>query len=592
MLSVAHRPVSGGARPSMHPQNRPINKALSEIADLLELQLADPVRVRAYRRASKIVAGFTTSVHAMHRFGTDLHDTPGLSEGLLPTIQELAETGSCAMLQRLHADIPRELGALLQIPHLGPQRVRTLHEELGVTSLAELHAAALAGRLQALPSFGPRLEHQLLKAMTAHFGRVRRFRVDLMERQAAERMAWVGQLAHVGRVEIAGDLRRGCDSVAEIDLVAESTHERDVIVAFAAHRDVQEIPFAGRRRIGVVMQDSQRVNLQVAPPECFGAFWLARTGSAAHLAQLAVHAGRRHMTLDETGLARGGTTIAAAHESEIYAALGLPWMPPELREHLADLEAAAAGMLPILVTRADVQGDLHVRSRNGGVEHDLLPLVDAARVRGLRYIAVADPARRQHASRDSDLSRLSRQIDVIDRLNATLTDFVILKSVHADILSDGRLDVPDALLARLDLVMGSVGDAQDLTRKRQTDRLLRAMDNRHFSLLARPTGRLVEERKPYAIDFARVLRHARERGCFMEASGDPARLDLDATGCRAARAAGVGVVVTSGADAAIGLDDLRHGVTQARRGSLRAEDVLNTRPAAALLALLALTMRR
>jgi DNA polymerase (family 10) len=576
----------------MHPQNRPIKKALSEIADLLELQHADPVRVRAYRRASTIVAGFPKSVHAMRRGDGDLQDAHGLSEGLVPTIRELAETGTCAMLQRLHAEIPRELGALLEIAHLGPKRVRTLHEELGVTSLADLHAAALAGRLQALPSFGPRLEHQILKSMTEYFGRVRRFRVDTIGAEAARLSAWLAQRSEVRRVEISGELRRGCDSLAGIDLVAEAAHERDVVIAFAAHPDVVQVPFSGLRRIGVVMQGGLQVNLHVAPQERFGAYWLARTGSSAHLRHLGRIAARRHMTLDETGLARAGTLVAAAQEEDIYAGLDLAWIPPELREDRGEVEAAASGTLPRLLQRADVRGDLHVRSRSGGVEGDLVLLVEAARARGLSYMAIADQARRLDATRENDLDRVLRQMEVIDRLNATSRDFVILKSVHVDILQDGRLNLPDDVLARLDLVMGSVDDGFDLTRRRQTDRLMRAMDNRYFSVLGSPTGRLVEERRPYAVDLARLLRHARERGCFLQLNGDPSRLDLDDAGCRQAREAGVLVAIGSSADMAGGIDDLHHGVVQARRGGLEAVDVLNTRALPALRDLLAPTMRR
>jgi DNA polymerase (family 10) len=334
------------------------------------------------------------------------------------------------------------------------------------------------------------------------------------------------------------------------------------------------------------------VNLHVAPQERFGAYWLARTGSSAHLRHLGRIAARRHMTLDETGLARAGTLVAAAQEEDIYAGLDLAWIPPELREDRGEVEAAASGTLPRLLQRADVRGDLHVRSRSGGVEGDLVLLAEAARARGLSYMAIADQARRLDATRENDLDRVLRQMEVIDRLNATSRDFVILKSVHVDILQDGRLNLPDDVLARLDLVMGSVDDGFDLTRRRQTDRLMRAMDNRYFSVLGSPTGRLVEERRPYAVDLARLLRHARERGCFLQLNGDPSRLDLDDAGCRQAREAGVLVAIGSSADTAGGIDDLHHGVVQARRGGLEAVDVLNTRALPALRDLLAPTMRR
>jgi DNA polymerase (family 10) len=576
----------------MHPQNSAIKNALTQIADLLELQHADPLRVRAYRRASSVVAGLPLSVHAMRRGANDLRDVRELPEGLVPTIRELADTGDCAMLQRLRAEIPRGLGARREIAHLGPKRVRALHEELGIASVDDLHAAAAAGRLQALPGFGPRLEHQILKATSERLSRARRLPVDVMGADAARLGAWLAQLPDVQRVEVAGELRRGVDSLADLDLVAESASERDVVSAFAAHPDVTQVPFAGLRRIGVVMHDSLQVHLQVAAPGRFGACWLARTGSPAHLRHLAREAARLRMTLDETGLARGTTSVAAAREEDIYAALGLAWIPPELREDHGEIEAAAAGTLPRLVERADVRGDLRVGTRDGGRERELLPIVTAARARGLAYVAIADHVRRLDGARESDLSRLARQMDDIDRLNERLGPFVVLKGAHVDILDDGRLNVPDDVLARLDLVVGSVDDLLDMTRRRQTDRLMRAMDNRFFSILASPTGRLVEERRPYQVDLPRLLRHARERGCFIEANGAPARLDLDGAGCALARAAGVLVAIDSAASSPANLDDLRHGVTQARRGGLQAGDVLNTRAVEDVRALLARTMRR
>lgn len=576
----------------MNPHNRPIADAFSEIANLLELQLADPARIRAYRKASQAIAALPESVRWMVRQGESLRDVASLGEPLAAAAVELAETGSCAVLQRLHEEVPQDFSELLDLPHLGPQRVRTLHEELGVSTLEQLHAAAEAGRLQLLAGFGPRLEQQLLRVTSASLARVRRLRLDVALPAAQRLLAWIAGIGHVRRVELAGCLRRGCDSVDDLNFVAESEADREVVAAFASHPEVRDVPFAGRARVGVVLQDGLRADLHVATPRDFGAVWLARTGSKAHLRALAAHAQRLGSTLDEGGLRCGGKRVDDGDEASIYQHLGLDFIAPELREDRGEIEAASNGTLPRLIVQGDVRGDLHVQGRAGPTETPLEDLVDAARARGLSYIAVADHARRILPSRASDLDRLARQMAAIDELNATTNGFKVLKGVHADILEDGRLNLPDSVLRRADLVVASLGYPFDLTKSRQTERLLHAMDNRYFSILGAPTGRLIEERRPASIDLARVLEKARERGCFVELDSRPARLDLDDTGCRAAKSAGVPVCISSCAHDATGFDALAGGVVQARRGWLEASDVLNTHPLDEVQALLARTMGR
>jgi DNA polymerase (family X) len=582
---------------AMNPQNRPIADSLSRIANLLELQRADPARIRAYRRASQAISALPESVRWMVRQGESLGEVASLGGSVAAAAVELAETGSCAVLQRLNEEVPQDFSELLDLPHLGPQRVRTLHEELGISTLEQLHGAAEAGRLQSLAGFGPRLERQLLKVTSANLARVRRLRLDVALPAARRLLAWIAGIAHVRRVEPAGDLRRGCDNIADLNFIAESEADREVVAAFANHPEVRDVPFAGRARIGIVLQDGLRADLHVAAPRDFGTAWLVRTGSQAHLRALARHAQRLGLTLDEGGLRSGSKQVDDGDEAAIYRHLGLAFIAPELREDRGEIEAAGKGELPQLIVQGDLRGDLHVQARAGAAETPLEDLVRAARARGLTYIAVADSARRilpSHAmpSRESDLDRLARQMAAIDESNATTSGFAVLKGVHADILEDGRLNVPDSVLRRADFVVASLGYPFDLTKTRQTERLLRAMDNRFFSILGAPTGRLIEERRPASLDLVRVLNKARERGCVVELDSRPARLDLDDSGCRAAKAAGVPVCINSCAHDADGFDALAGGVVQARRGWLEASDVLNTRPFNEVQALLARTMLR
>jgi DNA polymerase (family 10) len=287
---------------------------------------------------------------------------------------------------------------------------------------------------------------------------------------------------------------------------------------------------------------------------------------------------------------RGSKLLAGRAEADVYATVGLPLIAPELREDRGEIEAARQGRLPGLVELGDLQGDLHVHTPDSDGVDDLDTLVAAARAHGLSYLAVADHSQRLAVTHGLDARRLSRQIDRIDRVNEGLKGFTVLKSAEVDILEDGHLDLPDSILQRLDLVVAAVHQRFDLSRERQTTRLLRAMDHPHFTILAHPTGRLIGQRVGYAVDLPRVIRHARQRGCYLELNADPARLDLDDAGCLAAKAEGVLVSIDTDAHGAAGFDHLRFGVSQARRGWLQAADVLNTRPLAALRPLLARTM--
>lgn len=578
----------------MHPQNRPIADAFLRIADLLELQRADPVRIRAYRKASTALASLRQSVRAMRYRGEDIRAVPGIGEGLAATVEELAERGSCSLLERLDQELPQDLTALMSLAHLGPQRVRTVHEELGVHTIEQLHAAALAGRLQALPGFGPRLEHQIMKATQEALSRERRFRLDTAHDVADRLTAWLRDQPGVTRVEPSGSLRRGRDSVSRVSLLVESLRDREIVAAFAGHPEVREVPFSGRARIDAQLENGLKATIEIAASDRFGAAWLDATGSRAHLNTLGRVAARHRMVLDEHGLSQSGRLVVANDEAAIYEALGLSYIAPELREDHGEVDAAEEGRLPRLVERHELLGDLKVQTRDDrGQDIPLAQVVAAARALGLRYIAVADHARRIDPSRVNDLDRLARQIDEIDRFNAENDDLFILKGVHVDIQEDGTLNVPDRALERVDLVIGALAPPWDLTRRRQTERLMRAMDNRYFSLLGEPTGRLIEERKPALVDLRRVLKHARERGCFVELDGRPSRLDVDDAGCRLAREAGVPVALVSAArDLREMTRQMGFALGQARRGWLETRDVLNTRPANEVLDLLRGTLSR
>jgi DNA polymerase (family 10) len=333
-----------------------------------------------------------------------------------------------------------------------------------------------------------------------------------------------------------------------------------------------------------------QVDLRVVPQESYGAALLYFTGSKSHNVVLRQLAQQRGLKLNEYGVFRGDTPVAGETEESVYAALGLPWIPPELREGRGEIEAAKAGRLPHLVDLHDLKGDLHAHTRATDGRHSLQEMAEAARLRGLQYFAITDHSRRLTMAKGLDSTRLLQQMEDIDRLNATLSGITILKGIEVDILEDGNLDLPDEVLGRLDLVVAAVHSRFTLSNRRQTERIMKAMDHPHFSILAHPSGRLIGRREPYDVDMLRIIRKARERRCFLEVNAHPERLDLTDIHCRMAREEGVLLAVNTDAHSMLDLENTRFGIGQARRGWLEKSDVLNTRSYAELRKLLKPTM--
>ena len=576
--------------------NADIAAAFNEVADRLEIEAANPFRVRAYRNAARMVGELGRSVRTMIEQGADLDALPGVGPDLAGKMREIVSTGSCALLERLRKELPPAITELLAVPGIGPKRARALHHELDVQTVEQLHQAAQQGWIRTLPGFGPKTELQVLNATTAHLNptRPQRFKRVIAEAVAESMLAWLRGVPGVVRAEAAGSLRRMRDTVGDLDLLVTVRRGSPVMERFTGYEDVHHVLAQGSTRASVVLKSGMQVDLRAVPGESFGAAWVYFTGSKAHNIALRRLAQDQGLKINEYGVYRGaeGDAVRVAGETEasVYRAVGLSLIEPELREDRGELEAARHRRLPLLLQRADLQGDLHVHTRDSDGHDSIEAMAEAARAQGLEYIAITDHSRRLAVTHGLDPVRLAQQIDRIDRINERLQGVTVLKGIEVDILEDGALDLPDSILQRLDLVVGAVHHRFDLPRARQTERLLRAMGQRYFSILAHPTGRLIGEREPYEVDLLRVLRHARQRGCFVELNAQPARLDLDDQACQMAKAEGVLVSLNSDAHSVLDYDDLRHGVGQARRGWLEKADVLNTRPLAELRPLLARTM--
>lgn len=548
------------------------------LAELLEIENANPFRIRAYRRAAATLEDLTEPVAALLARGRNLDDLPGVGEDLAGKIREICETGRLAALDEVEARTPADLTRLTAVPGLGPKRVKALHDVLGVCCVEDLIDAARAGRVRHLPRFGEAFERRLLEALEASpVNEPKRLRLSTAEDYARPLLAYLQALPGVRQAIVAGSYRRRRETVGDLDVLVTAEDGPVIAEAFAAYPEAAKILAKGSTRVTIVLRSGLQVDLRVVADESYGAALVYFTGSKAHNIALRKRGLARKLKINEYAVFRGSKAIAGRTEAEVYRAVGLPVIPPELREDRGEIEAAEAGRLPRLIAVSDLQGDLHVHTRASDGKSTLAEMVEAARARGYAYLAITDHSKHATVAHGLDAARLAVQIDEIDALNETLDGFRVLKSCEVDILKDGRLDLPASVLSRLDLVTAAVHSDLELSVEAQTERLLRAMDNRYVHILAHPTGRLIGERPAYAVDLDRVIQGAAERGCALELNAHPSRLDLADVHVRAAKAAGVPIAISSDAHSTLGLGNIRFGVDQARRGWLEPNDVLNTR---------------
>ncbi len=574
----------------MPVHNADITAVFNEIADLLEIQGANPFRIRAYRNAARILGDLPQEARVLVEKGDNLTRLPGIGADLAGKIGEIITTGHCSLLDRLRRELPPAVTELLKIPGLGPKRVKALYHDLDVQTVEQLRRAAQDGRIRALHGFGEKTEQNILQAVQAHASQGRRFKLATAAQYAEALRAFLQAIPGVLQVTVAGSFRRMRETVGDLDILVAAAADSPVMQRFTGYDEVAKVYSAGETRASVLLKCGMQVDLRVVAQQSYGAALHYFTGSKAHNIAIRRAAQQLGLKVNEYGVFRGTQSIAGDSEEAVYRAVGLPYIPPELREDRGEIEAARAGRLPKLIELSDLRGDLHAHSKASDGHDSLRDMALAAQALGLEYLAITEHSRRLTVAHGLDPIQLAKQCDEIDRINAELDDITLLKGIEVDILEDGSLDLPDGALERLDLVVGAVHSRFDLSRAKQTERILRAMDHPHFTLLAHPSGRLIERREPYDVDMLHIIRHARQRGCFLELNAHPERLDLLDSHCQSAKEEGVLVSINSDAHNTFDFSNLRYGVGQARRGWLEKTDVLNTRPLAALRKLLKKTM--
>lgn len=569
--------------------NAAIALDLAELADLLELQDANPFKVRAWRNAARTVADHPTSCATLVAEGGDLTALPGIGKDIAAQIARRVGGHEIEPLLAARAAVPAGLLDVVRVPGVGPKKARALWTALRVDGLEALAAAARDGRIEHLKGFGATMQSKILagvEAVRRMSGRMRRADAEVI---LTSLTAWMQGSPAVARIEVAGSFRRGRDTVGDLDLLVVTDEPNAVMKRFEAAPDVRSVLASGLDKTSVLVTSDLQVDLRVVEEHQFGAAWIYFTGSKDHNVRLRRRAQDRGAKLNEYGLfdATGVGRRAGAHEHDVYEALGLQWIPPELREDRGEVEASERDALPRLITVGDVVADLHVHTDWSDGRGTLLEMMQAAAAQGLTTLAVTDHGPTLKMTGGLTRERALRQWDAIDEASARVPGLTVLKGIEVDILADGTLDMDDDVLAGMDLVVASVHARFDMPAAAQTERIVKALAHRSVNILGHPTGRLIGRREGIDVDMDAVVAAAKEHDVALEINAHPSRLDVDDVTARRAILAGVPLAIDSDAHSVQGLSVMRHGVMQARRGWVTACDVVNTWPIARLRSFLA-----
>ena len=572
-------------------ENLDVARTLTTLADLLEIQGASPFRIRAYRNAVATINNLTRTLESMVEAGEDLTELPGVGKSVAKHVTELLKTGRITRLEEVSAEYPITLVELVRLDGVGPKKAKKLFDELGVKSVDELEAALDAGTVQQLGGFGAKSADKVRNSIDDYRKHTGRFQVHEAEKLIAGLLEYVRATPGVAEAVVAGSLRRRKETIGDVDILARfEGNGAEVISRFVSYSGVARVLGAGETKGSVLLHSGLQVDLRVIPGRSFGAALQYFTGSKEHNVSVRTRAVRQGLRVNEWGVFRvpenseadeigkeDGQRLAGDTEAEVYEALGMAWVPPELRENRGEVEAAIEGTLPELVTLDQIRGDLQMHSTWSDGAASLEEMAQACKALGYEYIAVTDHSQAMAMVQGLTPERARKQWAEIDEVRERVDGIEIFKSVEIDILKDGSLDMPDDVLDELDVVVISIHSFMDMDRSTMTDRVLKAMAHPTVDILAHPTGRRINRREPFEMDIEAVLEAAADLGVAVELNANPNRLDLKDTHVYRAKELGVPVVISTDAHSPRGLADMRFGIDQARRGWLSAKDVLNTR---------------
>jgi DNA polymerase (family 10) len=564
-------------------ENREIAAVFEEIASLMKITQDDPkwtFKAAAYDRAKRVIENLPEKLEDIVRDPSrKLTEIPGIGEDLAKKIRELVETGKCAYHLEQRAKVPPSLLDLLQLQTVGPQKVRLFYREAGIESIDGLESAAKNGRLRSLPGMSVKSEENILKAIEVFRRAAGRFRLDTAYETAQLLAGYLKEFGGVEDVTPAGSLRRGCETVGDLDLLVTGHDPAGIAEHFAGFPGVAQVLAKGEDKVSVKLQNDLQVDVRLLGRESYGAALQYFTGSKEHNVVLRERAKKRGWKLSEYGLCKEEEVLASRTEEGIYEKLGLSWIPPELRENLGEIEVAERGELPRLVELGDIKGDLQMHTTASDGKASVEEMAEAAKRRGYEYILITDHSKAVTIANGLDEERAVENIRRIKAARQKVKGIQIWAGAEVDVLGDGSLDYPDAILAQFDIVLVSVHSRMNMPAEEMTGRLLKAIANPYVRIMGHPTGRQILKRDPFVFDLEKVFAVAKQNGVILELNGNPERLDLSDRHVRLARDRGMKVIISTDAHSSDQFGLMRYGVVTARRGWMSKEDVLNTLPA-------------
>ncbi len=561
----------------MHISNKEIAEVLNEIADYLEIQEKNEFRVRSYRNAARRISNLDKNITEMAKNKEDIESIPDIGESMAEKIEEIAKTGKISQLDELREKLPATLIEIMNLEQMGPKKTKVLYKQLGIESIEDLKKAAEDGKIDELEGFGKKTIKKILKEIKEYNkkGGSERFLLNDAEEIIQPMLEYLKK--DIQDITIAGSYRRMKETVGDIDLVGTSKDSEKAMKRFVNYDEVKDVINQGKTKSIVKLRSGLQVDIRIVEKKSFGAAELYFTGSKSHTIALRKIAREKDYKVNEYGIYKGKKQIAGKTEEEMYEKLGLKYIEPELRENNGEIDAAKNNKLPKLITLDDIRGDLHTHSNETDGTRSIEAMAKAAKKKGYDYLAINDHSKKVSMAKGLDKERLINQIEEIDEINKKMKDFRILKSIEVDILEDGSLDLSDDVLKKLDLVVCAVHYNRNLSKRKQTKRILKAMDNPYFNILAHPTGRMINKRDELNFDIKEVMKEAKNNGCFLEINSNPDRLDLYDKYIKSAKEIGLKLAVSTDAHSVSNLDYIKYGVAQARRGWLEKDDVINTR---------------
>jgi len=567
--------------------NSDIADIFNQTADLLEIRGENPFRIRAYRNAARTIQSLSKNVSQLLSEDGDLTKYPGIGKDLAGKIEELVRTGSFKLLTKLKKQVPEELSELMNISGLGAKRVAKIYRELDISSLDQLKQALDTGKIRDLEGFGKKTEQNIRDEIERlEKEPAKRNKLAIAEEIAQPLIEYLKKAKGIKEVSLAGSFRRRKETVRDLDILVTCKRGSNIMDHFTSYEDVQKVVSKGRTKSTILLRSNFQVDVRVVQQVSYGSALIYFTGSKQHNIAIRKIGINKKYKLNEYGVFKDKKKVAGKTESEVYKKIGLKFIEPELRENRGEIEAAQKDKLPQLIKLDDIKGDLHVHSRYTDGRNTIEEMAQAAKRKGYEYIAITDHSKHVTVAGGLKPKDVRKQLEEIDKINKKLQGITILKGTEVDILEDGSLDLPDEILKELDLRICAIHYKFNLSKEKQTERIIRAMDNPYFNILAHPTGRLINERKPYDIDMERVLKASKDKGCLLELNAHPDRLDLDDIHCKMAKDMGLKVVISTDGHQIDHLNYMRFGIGQARRGWLKPDDVANTRSVAKLKRLL------